>query len=102
SYVEFGGTGHVGKIQARSPGGTARSINGRNIVVDLRVAIERKPVAHEWKAIGEVERAKTCAGIAAAIFDRAIGRRQAKKAFQETVDGNRDMPFASPDHGALE
>ena len=52
------------EINSRTHGGAARSIDRRDVVVHLRVAVERKPIAEERQPPGEVESAKTRAGIA--------------------------------------
>ena len=64
----------MGEIQAGPPGGTTRSVDGRDIVMHLGVRIEREPVADEGKPVGEVESAKAGAGVLGLFLD--LGRER--------------------------
>ena len=67
----------------------------------LRVRVEREPIADEGKPVGEVEGAKTGAGIVAAVLDRSAWGDKAEERLQEGVEGDWLVAVAPPDHGAL-
>ena len=67
----------------------------------FRVRVEREPFADEGQPIREIECAKACAGIIAAVFGVATGRRQADKTLQKSVNGYGRVSLAAPDHRAL-
>ena len=68
----------------------------------FRVRVEREPVADEGKPPGKVKGAKAGAWIPGAVFDCRIGCGQAKEALKKTLDSNRFVVLASPNHRALE
>src|ERR1700683_3471688 len=90
------------KIESRSPGGAPGSIDGRYVVVQFGVAVQREPVAHERKPVGEVERREARAGIVRAVLYRCGGRVGAEETFEKSVNCNWRVPFTTPDHSTLE
>ena len=56
----------MGEIEAGPVGGAPGSVGGGDIVMHLRVRIEREPIADKGQPVGEVEGAKARAGIVGA------------------------------------
>src|SRR3569833_302009 len=83
--IKFGHTRHMREIETRAPGSATGCINGRYVVVNLAVGIEREPVTKKGKPVREIECAETSSGIVAAEFVAVGWRLKADEAFQEGV-----------------
>src|SRR5215469_10877997 len=102
THIHPGYAGYVREIQAGPPRGTPRCVDWRNVIVDLAIRVESKPLTYERQTVRKVERPKTRAGIVAPIFLCLTGRGETEEAFQKRVDGDRTMAFSSPDRCTLE
>ena len=85
----------MGEIEAGPEGGAPRSVDGGDVVVHLRVGVEREPIADKGQPVGEVEGAKARAGIVAAFLDLGGRRGGAEETLQEGVEGDRRVALAA-------
>ena len=92
----------MGKIEARPDGGAAGSVDRGNIVMHLRVRVERKPVADKREPVGEIESAEAGARVFRAGFDRAIRSGKTEETIQKGMEGDWLVALAPPDYRALE
>ena len=92
----------MGEIEAWPEAAVQRLSDRTGCVVRLHVRVERQPVARERQTIGEVEGAKTGAGILRPVSFSGISRVGAEKASQESVKGDRRVTLTTPHHRTLE